>query len=308
MAEHSSDPFIANNNKDPNDVFEIEMGSDAAFTATPANTSQIGEDNTTNNPTFIQNQLSIQRSSSTAAAQASALSRSLSIKSNGSPEIATGPTIAGVLDDSEDRVGRGRGRGDSASSLIAATTNCTLTKSPSVSTNGSTKSVKSSKSVRSVHAVGSFPLGSLRVHSPSPTRPGAEKRAFLKSGDVVIIRDIPPGSLIGFDTRGFAIKEKGDFEGIKAIPAGAHFLWGGSSTGSLRNGFWIMTSKKATDELGEIHVRRWDKEKEILDEVRTAFQLSRDTVCSLLKEYASALALSGEQSSDWIYRNSSQPK
>lgn len=292
MADNHDGPFAETTGANTNDVFDMEMESDAAFSVTtPANASKTDEDNTSTDPTFIRNQISIQRSASTAAAHASALSHKLSVRSNGSPEAATGPSISGVLhDNDEERVGRGRGRGNSTSSLIEATTSCSLVKSPSVSTNGSTKSMKSSKSVRSVHAVGSFPLGSLRVHSPSPTRAGSETRSFLKSGDVIIIRDIPPGSLIGYDTRGFAIKNKGDFEGIKAIPPGAHFLWGGSSAGSLRNGFWIMTSKKATDELGEIYVLRWDKEKEVLDEVSDCIPiLTCNTICSLLKEYDSAL-------------------
>ena len=294
MASHGDDPLVVSANKYPNDAFEVEMEPDAASTVvTPANAPEIDEDNSATNPTFIQNQISIQRSSSTAAAQASVLSRDLSIKSNASAEVATGPSIGCILDNGEERVGRGRGRGNSASSLIEATTNCTLAKYPSVSTSGSTKSITSSKSVRSVHAVGSYPLGSLRVHSPSPTRPGSEKRSFLKSGDVIVIKEIPPGSLIGYDTRGFAIKDQGDFEGIKAIPHGAHFLWGGSSAGSLRNGFWIMTSKKATDELGEIHVLRWDKEKEFLGEVSNL--RSRDAVASLLKEYGLAFALFGRK-------------
>jgi A1 cistron-splicing factor AAR2 len=271
MADHIEDPSVDSNGSNNNTIFNMEMDSNAAFsTITSANAPKVDKTSTTEDPTFVQNQISIQRSPSTAAAHASVLSRRLSNKSNGSHEAATAPSISGVFhDNGEERVGRGRGRGSSTSSLIEATTKCNLTKSPSVYTQSSGHSIKSSKSVRSVHAVGSYPLGSLRVHSPSPTRPGSETRSFLKSGDVVVIRDIPPGSLIGYDTRGFVIKKKDEFEGIKAIPPGAHFLWGGSSSSSLRNGFWIMTSKKATDDLGEIHVKRWDKENEVLDEVST---------------------------------------
>jgi len=93
----------------------------------------------------------------------------------------------------------------------------------------------------------------------------------LRSGDVVLIRDIPTGSLFGYDTRGLIIQQKGDFEGIKAMPPGPHLIWGGSDSQSLRSGFWIMTSRKATDAPGEIHVKRWDNEKEILDDVSNHF-------------------------------------
>ena len=88
----------------------------------------------------------------------------------------------------------------------------------------------------------------------------------MKSGDIIIVRDIPLGSLIGYDSQSFEIKQKDQFEGIKEFPPGAHFIWGGSSKTSLRNGFWIMSAKRATDEFGEIFVKRWDKYNEILAE------------------------------------------
>ena len=268
MADHGEDPFVERNGTKHRNLSDIEMGSDVAFTATtPANASKTKNNAATNDPTFIQNQISIQRSPSVTAAHVAALSRKLSVNSNGSHEAA-GPSISGILEQGEERVDRGRKRDDSASSLIEATTRCNLTKSPSVSTHDSNKSVKSTKSVRSVHAVGSYPLGSLRVHSPSPTRPDVEARAFLKSGAVILVRDVPPGSLIGYDTKGLVVKQKGDFEGLREVPPGAHFLWGGASKNSLRSGFWIMIPKKGTDELGEIHVKRWDKDTETLDEVR----------------------------------------
>ena len=115
--------------------------------------------------------------------------------------------------------------------------------------------------------MGTYPLGTLRVHSPSPTPPPTgETSECLKSGDVIIVRDIPIGSLFGYDTKSFDIKQKERFEGIKNIPPGSHFIWGGSSKSSLRNGFWIMSSKKASNGFGEIIVKRWDKYNEVLEE------------------------------------------
>ena len=274
MAHHKWDgeaPSVECN--DTNSTHIFHMDSDEAFTATPliANASTADNNSATADPTFMQNQISIQRSPSTAISQASALSRKLSVNSNGSHEAVTGPSISGVLlDNGNEKAGRGRGRGSSTSSLIEATSNCNLAKSSSVSTHSSKKSVASAKSVHSVHAVGSFPLGSLRLHSPSPTQGGDEKRQFLKSGDVLVVRDVPSGALIGYDTRGLSIKDE-KFDGIKDIPPGAHFVWGGSTVSSLRNGFWFMTAKKATNDLGEIHVKRWDKHEEVLGEVINHF-------------------------------------
>lgn len=178
----------------------------------------------------MQNQISIQRSPSTIKEQASALSRKLSLKSNdshGSNDVNQGHQgIAGVLSSIQDdeQTDRGRTRGDSASSIVEAANNCSLSKS------SSERSAKSTKSVRSLHALGSFPLGTLRVHSPSPTRAlSADTYDCLKSGDVIVVRDIPVGSLIGYDTQSFDITQKGQVEGIKNIPPGTHFIctyWG----------------------------------------------------------------------------------
>lgn len=264
MAHQADDPFVDSDGKSENGIFQ--MDSEAAFSAAPliANASHADSNATTTDPTFMQNQISIQRSPSTAISHASALSRKLSNKSNGSQE-RVGTSISGILKENSDqeRIGRGRGRADSNSSLTEATNKCSLAKSASISTNGSAKSNKSIDSVREVQAVGSYPLGSLRVHSPSPTR---ETRTFLRSGDVFIVRDVPAGSLFGYDTRGFIVGPE-KLDGLKDIPPGAHFIWGGSSATSLRNGFWIMTMKKASDEIGEVHVKRWDRENEILDDV-----------------------------------------
>ncbi len=71
--------------------------------------------------------------------------------------------------------------------------------------------------------MGHYPLGTLRVHSPSPTRrPDGEHHECLKSGDVIVVRDVPKGSLIGFDTMCFIVPDQ--FDGVKDIPPGAHFI------------------------------------------------------------------------------------
>jgi A1 cistron-splicing factor AAR2 len=249
------------------------MESDSAFHATPIITStppKIGDYPSKNDSTFMQNQISIQRSPSTVKEQASALTRKLSIKSNdshGSNDAnQVHPGIANVLSSipqADEQTDRGRARDDSASSIVEAANICTLTKSNSDRSGNSL----SGKSVRSIHAVGTCPLGTLRVHSPSPTRaPSGETYECLKSGDIIIVRDIAAGSLFGYDTRCLEIKQKEQFEGVKNLPPGAHFIWGGSSKSSLRSGFWLMSSKKASDQYGEIIVKRWDRYSEVLEE------------------------------------------
>ena len=272
MEQSGDDQFASTDGTNSNTFFPME--SDAAFHAmpivNPANASKIEDQPSKVDPTFMQNQISIQRSPSTTKSQASALTRQLSVKSNGSYDAALGQSSLNNVLSVNDEQHRGRGRGDSNSSVNEAINNCNLTKSSSTSTDRSTKSAKSvhsTKSVRSVHAVGSYPLGSLRVHSPSPTRtPNVETHECLKSGDVFVVRDMPPGTIFGYDTRVIIMKTEEHFEGIREIPSGAHLIWGGSATSSLRNGFWVMSAKRASDEFGEIYVKRWDREHEILDE------------------------------------------
>jgi A1 cistron-splicing factor AAR2 len=249
--------------------------SDTAFRAipNPANAPESEDPATKTDPTFMQNQISIQRSPTTAQSHVFALHRQLSTKSNGSLDPSLQSGIAGILaNNEEDQDVRGRGRVDSDSNIVESTSNCSLTKSSSTATDKSAKSVHSIKSVRSVrsvrsvHAVGSYPLGSLRVHSPSPTRRDANTHPCLKSGDVVIVRDMSPGSVFGCDATSVTIKNTGDFYGVRDLPPGAHFVWGGTNVSSSRNGFWIMSAKRASDEFGEVHVKHWNTYDEILEE------------------------------------------
>lgn len=224
--------------------------SDASFTSTPLITSTPPSNS---NPTFITNSLNLQRNPSTTKEQTEALNRAVSISSNRSIDPSRKSTLPSRLVASHQE--RGRARTDSDSSLLDNTNNSSLTKSPS------------NASVRSVQAVGSFPLGSLRVVSPSPPRAGdAGSHECLKSGDVFIVRGVPEGAIIGYDTHVLTVSMRDQFEGIKGIPPGVHLVWGGSAVTSLRNGFWFMSPKRASDEYGEIHVRRWDNQNEVLQE------------------------------------------
>lgn len=265
MAQQAGDPFI-----DDSDL-SLPMESDAAFSATPLVTAQIepaqtssaasGEETTAkNNSTFIQDQISLQRSSSTVKGHASALSRQLSIKSNSSKD-AIQPALSGVLAATPEnplKSYRARDNPDDDELDANRTNNCTLSKS---------SSERSVKSVRSMAAIGTHSFGTLRVHSPSPTRsPNIQGAEILKSGDIVVVRDLPVGVIFGYDTVSLGIKQLGVFEGVKNLPPGAHLIWAGTSDGTLRTGFWLMSSKLASDQYGEVIVKKWDTYNEALVE------------------------------------------
>lgn len=137
-------------------------------------------------------------------------------------------------------------------------TKCSLGKSPSE---------RSTRSVRSLHATGTYPIGSLRVHSPSPTRSSSsQNHEFLKCGDVIVIRGVDPNTLIGYDTVTFTVQEQQLFEGLRDIPIGVHLIWGSANKEAFRQGFWIISSNRARLEYGEVIVKRWDKNSKALDE------------------------------------------
>ncbi|TGO50143.1 hypothetical protein BOTNAR_0404g00060 [Botryotinia narcissicola] len=259
-------------------------------------TTKIEELTTKSDPSFIQHQISLQRSPSTAKSHVSVLSRQLSTKSNGSsPRLGFSSLNITHGDD-----GQRRSRGDSNGSIVEEVGKSTLLKSNSVS---SGLSLKSEKSVHSVNVVGSYPLGTLRVHSPSPPRErGVEHHEILEHGDVVIIRNLPVGTIFGYDTKAYTIKTEGTLEGVKQIPAGAHFFWGGSGNGSSRTGFWLMTMKLASDEFGDIHVLRWDSyhesvEEELSEAEKRIQKASVSEIVDKLEPYLSAPSTPGPVSS-----------
>ncbi|KAL2068118.1 hypothetical protein VTL71DRAFT_16216 [Oculimacula yallundae] len=253
------------------------MDSDRNFTATPlvaqlasSEASSINDEESLakTNTTFIQDQIAIQRSPSTVKDHASVLSRTLSVNSESNYDpIVVRPANSRFLNSTPAAIkSRGRDlreRGNSDASEFDTTNQCTLSH---------TSSERSTKSVRSMQAIGTHSFGTLRVHSPSPTRaPNIKGLEFLKSGDVVVVRDIPVGVVFGYDTIAFTIKQQGVFEGVKNLNPGAHFVWAGTSDGSLRTGFWLMSSKLTSDEYGDVIVKRWDKYNEVLvDEVSVA--------------------------------------
>lgn len=132
---------------------------------------------------------------------------------------------------------------------------------------GSAKTFKSSKSCQSVAAIGDYKLGSLRVHSADIPEEGSSP-ACLQNGDVLIITgSVQPGAILGYDLVSFTVRKGGEFHGIRELPFGAHFVYGGSPTSVAgRNGYWFMTPHRATGEPGDIYVKRWDHYNELLDD------------------------------------------
>ncbi|KAI5928694.1 hypothetical protein F4810DRAFT_19647 [Camillea tinctor] len=142
-------------------------------------------------------------------------------------------------------------------------------------------SLKSVKSVESVSAIGALPLGSLRVKEPgqddmiaaSSTVPDsamkppkdADSHAFLKSGDVFILDDLPASFTVGCDTISFTTTKS--FPGFRDIPPGPHLIWVASSEStSSRSAYWLFTPEKAPSSLGSVYVKQWDKFNEVLND------------------------------------------
>ncbi|KAI0022024.1 hypothetical protein F4780DRAFT_778039 [Xylariomycetidae sp. FL0641] len=136
---------------------------------------------------------------------------------------------------------------------------------------------KSAKSVEDVNAIGTFPLGSLRVNEPdlddSPLTPltipdmdrSDPKFACLKTGDVFLLDDLPAGFTIGCDTISFNASQP--FPGFRHIPSGAHLIWvAPSESTSSRSAYWIFTPERDADAPGEAYVKQWDKFNEILSD------------------------------------------
>ncbi|KAK7938037.1 AAR2 protein [Apiospora aurea] len=145
------------------------------------------------------------------------------------------------------------------------------------------------KSVDSVPVTGAFPLGTLHLNdpqdeekdlgpdrdmttpltvpdrSPVPPQASAPVLELLRSGDVLILDDLPTGFAVGCDTISFAATEH--FLGFRDIPAGAHLVWiAPSETTSSRSAYWIFTPEKDPQSPGRVYVKQWDKFNEVLND------------------------------------------
>ncbi|RKF63420.1 putative aar2 protein [Erysiphe neolycopersici] len=235
------------------------LESDIAFHATPINPEIISKQ-------IIQNEYEAQGNTSTFFGEAENLSQDSNIIASKSALDTLTQQLSSHAQKSEHINSVSFGDEDIYSPAINVnTTKCSLGKSPSE---------RSTRSVRSLHATGTYPIGSLRVHSPSPTRSSTTQNyEFLKCGDVIVIRGVNPNTLIGYDTVTFTVQEEQLFEGLRDIPIGVHLIWGSANKEAFRQGFWIISSNRARLEYGEVIVKRWDKNSRVLDEEVSAAEI-----------------------------------
>ncbi|KAI9740708.1 MAG: hypothetical protein M1818_004673 [Claussenomyces sp. TS43310] len=218
-------------------------------------------------PSFMQNQLPLRRNPSLARSHQPSPTRQLSARSNFSYNAGRRNSLTtSLLQQGEEENARDHEEVDEC--VTPSGSDRLLTNSPSTRSDTSISTLKSNKSVQSLQAIGTYPLGSLRVLTGETLdREASLVPECLSSGDVIIVTGVPAGSFIGCDVIGLNIGKNARFEGVRDLPAGAHFIYGGSSEmGVARNGFWIMSKQRASLGRGEIHVKRWDKYTETIEE------------------------------------------
>lgn len=161
---------------------------------------------------------------------------------------------------------------------------------------------RSSTSIGSVDTVITNPLGPSNVLSGEKRHDGQDLR-FLQSGDVLIVTGMPPGSIFGFDTTSFTLAKgchySGGVRGVRDIPPGPHFIYGGSSSElSTRNGFWIISQCRTPDEHGEVFVKRWDSYSETLEDEISASEvkIQRDNLPEIFNSLLPYGTFQGQQS------------
>ncbi|KFY27373.1 hypothetical protein V493_03538 [Pseudogymnoascus sp. VKM F-4281 (FW-2241)] len=129
------------------------------------------------------------------------------------------------------------------------------------------------RSTESSGELSSSPMNSLQLHAGS-SREEYGSPQYLQDGDVVIIAGVPAGSFIGYDTVGLNVDKNHHFGGIRELPPGPHFIYGGSmSEISTRNGLWIISNKRVSGEPGEIFVKKWDRHTETLEDEDSAIEI-----------------------------------
>ncbi|KAI0997637.1 hypothetical protein K3495_g10550 [Podosphaera aphanis] len=203
---------------------------------------------------FVHSDIALQRSSSKVLEQTEALGRVLSNRV--SRKLHISEHKSSMVSDED---------GYLQSSIPDNGIHCSL---------GKSLSERSTKSVQSLHATGTFPIGSLHIHSPSPQRSSnSETPEFLTLGDIIVTREIGPGTLFGCDSTKFTVPDGKLFEGLKNVPIGVHLIWSSANEDSFRQGFWIISSNRAQSEYGEVIVKRWDKYSKVLDEEVSAAEI-----------------------------------
>lgn len=175
---------------------------------------------------------------------------------------------------------------------------------PFPSTDSAPSDKISMRSHTSIPVVGTFPLGSLRVHqamdSPRAQRPQesepdpsdsdmpplegdqnvvtASASSIVGGGDVFLLLDLPPKSTVGCDAKAMGTGTS-HFQGIRDIPPGTHFIWVSEPNAMSRCGYWFI----ATPQYQQVRVKQWDKFNEVLVTPASEFEARdmRDNVGQL---------------------------
>lgn len=163
----------------------------------------------------------------------------------------------------------------------------------------------------SIPVVGTFPLGSLRVHkamdSPRPGRSdgrsladnddtsdmpplegdevdATETNSHICSGDVFLLLDLPSNSTVGCDAKAIGTGTS-QFQGFRDIPPGPHFIWMSEPNAMSRCGYWFLASTQRR----QVRVKQWDKFNEVLVTPASDFEARdvRDNVGKLYPQLVS---------------------
>ncbi|KAJ4424113.1 hypothetical protein N0V82_001161 [Gnomoniopsis sp. IMI 355080] len=175
----------------------------------------------------------------------------------------------------------------------------------------------SMRSHTSIPVVGTFPLGSLRVHkamdSPRPPQqpegptkpedtsdmpplegdedvvasaasppPPPPPTTTAGGGDVFFLLDLPPNSTVGCDAKAMGTGTS-QFQGIRDIPPGPHFIWVSEPNAMSRCGYWFLARPQPQQ---VVRVKQWDKFNEVLVTPASDFEARdmRDNVGTLLPQ------------------------
>jgi len=160
----------------------------------------------------------------------------------------------------------------------------------------------------SVRAIGTIPIGELRVHGRSDS-PSTERDAIksiveemdpalpsprlvppcLTHGDVFRLLDFPGEFIVGHDVTTMTTSES--LQGFRDIPPGVHFLWVQKPDPSPRCGYWYLTRVPCC-----VRVKQWDKFNEVLGDAASQYE-ARDQEANIESVYSSLVPynLSGTQ-------------
>lgn len=107
----------------------------------------------------------------------------------------------------------------------------------------------------------------------------AASTTTTNTGDIFLILDLPANSTVGCDAKAIGTRpaESGsggtgsEFQGIREIPSGTHFIWVSIPNAMSRCGFWFVTGPK--DKGPIVRVKQWDTFNEVLVDPASQFEV-----------------------------------